>query len=438
LINEISLLTRVSRLLIVFGLSITVAVALVSAFVNERLERSVWHALLSTQAKQLQPPDGVAAAESADHGQLRLYRPTGDAADADRVPVQLRDLGPGFHDEIVFDGREHAVLVTDEGGQRRFLAYDTSINEGLEQSTWNLMLLVGLILAAGIWVTARVVATRTAQSVLDLAAAVRGLPAQDQIPKLGKAYPVKEVSDIAASIDGLLDRIQGFVEREREFVNAVSHELTTPIAVIAGAADVLMTMPRLPAECQPALRRINATTRSMHDILRALLFLAREPQQATRSDETCRVDQLLAELIEAQCADFPERRGALRIAATQTVVVAVAPGPATIVLGNLIRNALQHSLADTIEVRLESDRFIVRDNGRGMSADAVSRAYSKRARAGSTDTGGGLGLSIVQRVCSHLGWRLEIASFDAGGTVITVEFGETVANARGTPLAVDA
>ncbi len=207
--------------------------------------------------------------------------------------------------KFVFDDREHAVLVTATGAQRRFLTYDTSINEGLEQSTWNLMLLCGLVLAAGIWVTARLVATRTAQSVLDLAAAVRDLPAQDRIPKLDKAYPVKEVcGNRARRSTGLLDRIQGFVEREREFVNAASHELTTPIAVIAGAADVLMTTPNVPAQCQSALRRIDATARAMNDTLKALLFLAREPRHAPRNHEICRIDRLLAELIEAQCVEL--------------------------------------------------------------------------------------------------------------------------------------
>jgi signal transduction histidine kinase len=428
--REISLQTRVSRLLIVFGLLVTLLVALVSVYVNERLERSVWHALLSAQAKPVETSDAATNA-AADHGELRVYDAVGDTSQA-QVPPQLRDLPAGFHDEVEFDGREHSVLVTDVDGNRRLLTYDTSINEGLEQSTWNLMLLFGAALAVGIWVTARFVAARAARSVLDLAAAVRGLPAQDHIPKLSHAYAVTEVSEIAVSINGLLDRIQGFVDREREFINAVSHELTTPIAVIAGATDVLTTMQRVPAECLPALRRIDATTRSMNDILKALLFLAREPRRAQRGDETCRLDQLLTELIELHGNDFPERRAALHVGVLQPVVVAVAPAPATIVLGNVIRNALQHSLAETIEIRLESDQFIVQDNGRGMSPEAISRAYSQRARAGTGD-GGGLGLSIVQRVCSHLGWGFSIASFDAGGTVIRVELRDTVVNPRVMP-----
>jgi signal transduction histidine kinase len=63
-----------------------------------------------------------------------------------------------------------------------------------------------------------------------------------------------------------------------------------------------------------------------------------------------------------------------------------------------------------------------------MSAEAISRAYSERVREGANDAGGGLGLSIVQRVCTHIGWRLGIDSVPGGeGTSITVDFGATVA-----------
>ncbi len=169
----------------------------------------------------------------------------------------------------------------------------------------------------------------------------------------------------------------------------------------------------------------------MNDILKALLFLAREPRRETPDEERCRLDELLSELVESQTAVHGARHQALSVVASEPVVAAVAPGPATIVLGNLIRNALQHSLANAIEIRLEAHRFILRDNGRGMSAEAISRAYSERVRDGKSDAPGGLGLSIVQRVCTHIGWRLCIDSApNGGGTSIIVDFGATVAESH--------
>ncbi len=445
--REISLQTRVSRLLVAFGLGITLAVVLVGAYVNERLERSVWHAMLSSVASELittelptmhlpttQGRRATAASSAHTTGLLSVYSSGRPSASADDLPAPLAALKPGFHDGVMLDGHQHAVLVVDAGDERRYLSYDTSINEAVEQSVWNQVMAFGALLAILIWLVARFVAARAADSVLDLAASVRGLAAADRVPKLDKTYPVAEVSDIAASIDGLLERIGGFVERERAFINAVSHELTTPIAVISGAVDVLQNGPALPAQSAAPLQRIAATTHSMNDVLKALLFLAREPHPVpSTASEPWRLDRLLIQLVESHATDYPERGQSLRLVSVEPVSVEVPQTAALIVLNNLIRNALQHSMADSIEIRLDADRIVVCDNGRGMTAEAISRAYSQRARAGAADTGGGLGLSIVQRVCSHIGWQLTIESSDGSGTLITVALGAgTVPAPRGT------
>ena len=72
--REISLRAHVSRLLLAFGLVITLAVASVSVFVNERLERSVWHAVLSSEANQMQLQGDFDAREVHGTGELRVLR----------------------------------------------------------------------------------------------------------------------------------------------------------------------------------------------------------------------------------------------------------------------------------------------------------------------------------------------------------------------------
>ncbi len=189
--REISLRAHVSRLLLGFGVMITLAVTGVSVFVNERLERSVWHSVLSSEANQMQTQGDFDAREARRTGEFRVFSESLATSNEATAPIELRGLSLGFHDDVLFDDREHVVLVRDAGGKRRFLTYDTTINERVEQSTWNVMLLFVLTLAVAIWIAARVVAVRAADSVLDLAAAVRRLPAQDHIPKLQTVYRVR-------------------------------------------------------------------------------------------------------------------------------------------------------------------------------------------------------------------------------------------------------
>ena len=67
------------------------------------------------------------------------------------------------------------------------------------------------------------------------------------------------------------------VERERAFLNMASHELRTPIAVIAGSAEVALDAPVDPSAVRPSLERILRTARDMERLVALLLALAKDP-----------------------------------------------------------------------------------------------------------------------------------------------------------------
>ena len=83
------------------------------------------------------------------------------------------------------------------------------------------------------------------------------------------------------------------------------------------------------------------------------------------------------------------------------------------IAGNLIRNAQQHSLGRTVQVSLEADRLVVKDDGVGLPSGAAGRAPT---------AGSGLGLSLVQRLCARFGWTLRIESAPGEGTRVEWRF----------------
>jgi signal transduction histidine kinase len=100
---------------------------------------------------------------------------------------------------------------------------------------------------------------------------------------------------------------------------------------------------------------------------------------------------------------------------------------AYIALGNLVRNAIQHSYAGDVEIALRDRVFSVTDHGPGMSAEEIGRAYAAGVRRATAGRQGGLGLYIIQRICARFGWRLEFDSAPGRGTTARLDFG---ANAR--------
>ena len=96
----------------------------------------------------------------------------------------------------------------------------------------------------------------------------------------------------------------------------------------------------------------------------------------------------------------------------------------TAVLNNLIRNALRHTQSGGITIRLEAERLMVIDTGSGIAPEFLDRVRERGFSAANV-TGFGLGLAIVQRICEHQGWRMDIAPHEPFGTSITIHYGAT-------------
>ena len=92
-----------------------------------------------------------------------------------------------------------------------------------------------------------------------------------------------------------------------------------------------------------------------------------------------------------------------------------------IVLGNLLRNAVQHSSGHCITVQVTDNSLQVSDDGCGMASELVHKALQPGVKS-SLSGGTGFGLTIVDRICTRLDWQLDIESSTETGTRISVLF----------------
>jgi signal transduction histidine kinase len=69
--------------------------------------------------------------------------------------------------------------------------------------------------------------------------------------------PHDEVTQLAHTLDGLLDRLAASLRRERRFSAEVSHQLRTPLAKIKAEAELALRRTRNPAYYQEALTSVS-------------------------------------------------------------------------------------------------------------------------------------------------------------------------------------
>jgi signal transduction histidine kinase len=353
----------------------------------------------------------------------------------DEPPSALADLPAGHHERVI-DGVQTVVYVTDREGQRLYLVFDRSGVNRLATVFGLLPLaMVLLVLYPSTWMGYR--ASRRAFSpVITLARAVRGLdPAAPDPTQLDPARLPRdaddEVRELADALARYAQRLNEFVERERNFTRDASHELRSPLTVIQVAAGILESDNGLSEASRRSVARIARAVRDMEELTSAFLMLARESQNGLPVEAICVNDVLAEELDRARLLAVGKPIGS-RVDATHRIYPDAPQKVLPVLLGNLLRNAFSYTDAGEVTVHVGADSVLICDTGVGIAPGQVAAMYQPFVRGEVGGRGGhGVGLTIVRRLSDRFGWPVTIDSTPGVGTCVEIHF----PGARSEPLA---
>jgi signal transduction histidine kinase len=344
----------------------------------------------------------------------------------DSAPASLASLRPGYHERVINDV-DSMVYVTDRGRQRLYLVFDRSGVRGLANVFGLLPLaMVLLVLYLSTWLAFR--ASRRAFSpVIALARAVRGLdPAAPDPAQLDPARLPRDIDDevreLADALARYAQRLNDFVDRERNFTRDASHELRSPLTVIQVSAGMLEADTGLSDASRRSLARIVRAARDMEELTSTFLLLARESERSLPAEEVCINEVAAAELESARLmAGGKPVHSSLH--AGVSLYTHAPEKVVAVVLGNLIRNAFHYTDAGEIVVEVTAAGLSIRDTGVGIEPAKVGEMYRPFVRGDATRHGGhGVGLTIVRRLTDRFGWSIEIHSQPGVGTRVEIRF----------------
>lgn len=342
--------------------------------------------------------------------------------DASRLPDGLGSLPPGAHVPL-WGGR--AVIVDRRPQGTVALEFDASLSDRAILWTGGLSLLLALaVTLLSAWLTYRT-SKRMVGPVSWLANVVAHWDAR--APDAAALAPANlpldsgtEVRRLAFALRGLAGRVGGALERERKFTRDASHELRTPLTVIRFAADVMASDPDTPVRMQRSVARIQRAGHDMQAVIDAFMILARDAEIDAESE---RFD--LHEVVDPEVASV---RPMLADRPVELAVVDHGAGPVdaprrvlSLMVGNLLSNAVRFTERGRIEVVLAPDRIEVRDTGIGMSPETLEKAFDPFFREDrERGDGMGIGLSVVRRLGERMGWPVELRSEPGAGTVAVI------------------
>jgi signal transduction histidine kinase len=247
--------------------------------------------------------------------------------------------------------------------------------------------------------------------------------------RIGQMGAPEEVTLLAASFDRMLDRLDVATTAERRFVEDVSHQLRTPLAVLSMSADVALAKPRPTVEqLTDVIRSTKQITAQLTAIVDDLLVTARTEQQVTRQVDTDLVS--IAADVKDACSASAAVGSVEIVLNAPTACIAAVDGPSVRrAVTCLVENAIRLNPPGgtvTIEVGSTSDRrhFVaVTDEGPGVQPVDQAQIFERYWSGDAERVGLGIGLAIVKHV-AEANDGIEIASpvTSAGGTTFTMFF----------------
>lgn len=344
------------------------------------------------------------------------------------VPFNWRDLPDGVHDVTETDergrSRTYKLAVKKDDDYWFFLSYDIAQERASQQQlTYALVGVVALFsvlsLVIGVWSSKRVISP-----VTELARRLERLAGREQPDKLAPHFAQDEVGQLAAALDGYAERMTTLVKRDREFNSDVSHELRTPLAVIRGATELMLANPDLAPKMRQRLERVDRAAQQCTDLTTALLMLSRN-ERGTGCTFLLKLSEQLAEAARTQLGGKPVT---VRVEGDASAEVEAPEAVLAVALGNLVGNACKYTAEGEVRIVVEAGQVRIEDTGPGLSEEDAARLFERGYRgsgAGGT-IGGGIGLSIVRRLCELYGWTVSIAPRPERGAVAILRFTENL------------
>jgi len=238
---------------------------------------------------------------------------------------------------------------------------------------------------------------------------------------------IYELEELSKSFNKMAHELSTTETLRGDFINNISHEFKTPIALISGYAQLLKEKDLTETEQQDYLDTIMAESERLTTLSTNILNLSKyEHLEIVADVSTFRIDEQLRRVVIQLEPKWAAKSINIEIE-TDDINFTGNPDLTQQVLLNLIDNAIKFSNKDGfIRVRLKDFKngicLRVKDDGIGMDENEQSHIFDRFYQGDSSRSkeGHGLGLSIVKRIVDLCGGEISVHSLKGEGSEFIV------------------
>lgn len=268
----------------------------------------------------------------------------------------------------------------------------------------------------------------------DMTTTVKQIKGNELKARLDTGVAKDELKDLAITFNEMMDRIEVFVERQKQFASDASHELRTPVAIIQGYTDMLNRWGKDdPKILEESIQSITQETTNMKNLLEKLLFLSRSDKNTLKVNmQNTDLSQICKDVLKE--TSFIDDEHDLLSKIEDNVTLTGDPELIKELIRILIDNALKYTPEGgsvTLGCAMTKKNIVlsVKDTGIGIPKEHISHLFERfycvdEARTKTTG-GTGLGLAIANQICTTHQAKIFVNSTVNKGTEFIVFFSKS-------------
>ena len=270
------------------------------------------------------------------------------------------------------------------------------------ESLTSALLLAMPILVLFVGIVTWLVTSRALRPVDAITKQVYEITSKDLHRRVPEPTSSDEISNLAKTMNKMLERLEDSDRRQRSFIGDVSHELRSPLTGVRAQLEVHQAHPNT-ADWREVTGDVLEEVTRMEQLIGDMLLLATVDSGQTQIDyETIDLNQIVMQEVNKLSNQSTINFEFSSISSSQVQGSALH-------LARLVRNLLENAerfARANVTVRLSCEENIVRlevaDDGPGIPADARESIFGRFTRLDESRSrpsgGAGLGLAIVREI----------------------------------------
>ncbi len=237
-----------------------------------------------------------------------------------------------------------------------------------------------------------------------------------------------DIAELVSCFNTVLDKNAALLKAMREALDNVAHDLRTPLTSLRGTAELALSQPGLEGEAREALADCIERSDEVLRLLRALMEISEAEAGVLRLNrERLNLRNLVAQAVELYADVADSKRISLNLQEGAPVEVCVDAVRMRQVVANLIDNAVKYTpdggrVVVSLQEKDGQAVLFVQDNGPGVPEAEQTRIWERlyRGDQSRSQSGLGLGLSLVRAIVESHGGRAGVRNASEGGAVFEV------------------